>query len=86
MVRGTELESEVGEGAVCLGHLMHLVTLPDGGTLVLGRVLDLVGEGDMHRHTTTGAGMSDDPAHGEGLLTLDGDLKRHLVGLSLIHI
>ncbi len=42
------LEAEVGEGAVGLGHLVNVVTLTDGVAGIVGGVLDLVGEGDMH--------------------------------------
>src|SRR6478736_72311 len=62
----TCLPAEVGEGAVGLGHLVHVVALADGGALVVGGVLQLVGQGHVHRGALAAAGVTDDPAQGQG--------------------
>lgn len=75
-----KLETEVGEGAVCLSHFMDVIALADGGALVIGGVFDLVSEGDVHGGAFTVPSVGDEPAHGEGLGAIWIHFERHLVG------
>ena len=63
--RGGGLEAEVGEGAVGLSHLVDVVALAHGRALVVGGVLDFVGESHMHRRAFAVAGVGNKPAHRE---------------------
>ena len=63
--RGGGLEAEVGEGAVGLSHLVDIVALAHGRALVVGGVLDFVGESHMHRRAFAVAGVGNKPAHRE---------------------
>ena len=73
------LETEVSEGAVGLGHLVNVVTLTNRAALVVGGILDFVGEGDVHWSSFTTAGITDDPAKGERLGASRLNFKWHLV-------
>jgi hypothetical protein len=77
---GGGLPAEVGEGAVGLSHLMNVVAFPNRAALVVGGVLDFVGEGDVHWSAFAVASVVDQPAHGERLGAFRGDFKRDLVG------
>ena len=57
----------MGEGTVSLGHFMHIIALADRVAGIIGSILDLVGEGDMHGSALFGTSKSDNPAHAEGL-------------------
>jgi hypothetical protein len=62
-----KLEAEMGEGTVSLSHFMHIIALADRVAGVIGSILDLVGEGDMHGGALFGTRKSDNPTHAEGL-------------------
>ena len=46
---------------------MHIIALADRVAGVIGSILDLVGEGDMHGGALFGTRKSDNPTHAEGL-------------------
>lgn len=60
----------MGESAVCLSHLVHIIAFADGVAGVIGSILNLVGESDMHWSALLGTSESDNPAHAEGLGTI----------------
>jgi hypothetical protein len=62
---GDQLETEVGEGTVGLGHLVHIITLTNGVSRIVGSVFDLVGESDVHWSALLGTGIVDDPTHSQ---------------------
>src|SRR6187397_2806261 len=57
------LPAEMGEGAVGLRLLVDIVALAHGVALVGGGVLELIGQGHVHRGALAAAGEPDDPAH-----------------------
>ena len=72
----------MGEGTVCLSHLVNVIALTNGVAGVVGSILDLVGESDVHRGTFFGTGEVDDPSHAEGLGTAAVYFQRDLIGCS----
>ena len=58
-----ESEAEVGEGAVCLGHLVHVFLALEGTALVVESVHDLGGELVAHGLATALAGVVDKVFH-----------------------
>src|SRR5581483_3451641 len=70
---------EVGEGAVGVCHLMGVLALFDGGTLVVVGILQLKRDAIQHAHAATGTGSLDKPHSGQMLLALTLDLKWNLV-------
>lgn len=57
----------MGESTVCLSHLVNVIAFADGVTGIIGSILDLVGESDMHWSALLGTGEGDNPAHAKGL-------------------
>ena len=75
------LPAEVSEGTVGLGHLVHIITLTHGSTLVGSGFLDFVGQSLCHGDTLAVAGVVDDPAHSKSLGTVGSHFQRNLVKL-----
>lgn len=77
-----KLETEVGEGTVCLGHFVNIIALADGVAGVVGSILDLVGESDVHWGALFGTSEVDEPTHAERFGAAGVYFQRNLVGRS----
>lgn len=69
----------MSECLVCLGHLVDVLALLDGFTLVLGSKDDLLSEALLHRDPFPAAGCADDPLHAKLLLALGPHFARNLI-------
>src|SRR5438034_11681077 len=70
---------EVREGAVSVGHLVDVLTLLDGGTLVIIGVNEFNGDAVFHTHTLAGPAGGHEPHGGQVVLALAADFERNLV-------
>ena len=73
------LPAEVSEGTVGLSHLVHIITLAHGSTLVGSGFLDFVSQSLSHGDTLAVAGVVDDPAHSQSFGTVGSYFQRNLV-------
>src|SRR6478736_2117842 len=80
MLRVPYLPTEMGEGAVGLGHLVHFFLLLHHAAGVVVGVDDLGGDGLAHRDALAAVGGVNNPAESQGLLALERDFNRNLVG------
>src|SRR5690554_7580628 len=74
------LPAVVREGTVGFRHTVHVLFVTHGGTAVVRRVEDLVGELVDHRLFVAGTRGLDQPTDGQGGATLGADFDGHLVG------
>src|SRR6478609_1397132 len=80
MLRVPYLPTEMGEGAIGLGHLVHFFLLLHHAAGVVVGVDDLGGDGLAHRDALAAVGGVNNPAESQGLLALERDFNRNLVG------